>query len=161
MKVCNAEAMKRIKELEEEKEMLVRVEDTRCTVSYKEGEKKVVGTYNYKVTRERIEQIETEIRRIRFAIAKANCEVVVDDFNITIAEALVLLAQLRGEYQRLARLAGRPQLSRRLTMNGILEFTECLYDVEQAEAEQKELGRKISKLQVAIDRANLTNVIEI
>ncbi len=161
MKVCNAEAMKRIKELEEEKEKLVYVEENRCTVSYKEGEAKVVGTYNYERTREQIAEIESEIRRIRFAIAKANCEVKIDGFDITIAEGLVLLAQLRAEHQRLARLASRAQLTRRLTMNGILEFTECLYSVEKAEEEQKELGRTISKLQVSIDRANLTNEIEI
>ena len=40
MKVCIAEAMKLIKDLEEEKDMLVYGENRRCTVSYKEGKKK-------------------------------------------------------------------------------------------------------------------------
>lgn len=161
MKVCNAEAMKMIKELEEEKRMLIYNEDYRSTVSYKEGETKGAATYEYQKTRERVAGLDSEIRRIRFAIAKANCEIMVDGFDITISEALVLLAQLRGEYEQLKKLSGRMQISRRITTTGVVEYTECLYDVAQVEQEQKALNRKIGKLQVAIDRANLTNVIEV
>ena len=47
MKVCNMQAMKMVKELEARKDTLIHNEDSRCTVSYKEGEAKVVPDYDY------------------------------------------------------------------------------------------------------------------
>lgn len=161
MKVCIAEAMKRIKDLEEEKELLVYGENRRSTVSYKEGEEKVLPDYNYQNTRVRIAELDGEVRRIKFVISKANCEVQLEGFGISICEGLILLAQYRKEYDRLSRLATRDQVTRRITPNGVLEYTECLYNVKEVEKAQKELNTTIGKLQVAIDKANLVNEIEI
>ena len=161
MKVCIAEAMKLIKELEEEKQMLIYGENRRSTVSYKEGEQKVLPDYNYQATRERIAALDSEVRRIKFIISKANCEVLLDGFCISICEGLILLAQYRKEYDRLSRLATREQVTRRITPNGVLEYTECLYDVKAAAQAQKDLNTLIGKLQVAIDRANLVNEVEL
>ena len=101
------------------------------------------------------------MRRIKHVISKANCEIIIDGFGISICEGLILLAQYRKEYDRLSRLAGRDQVTRRITPNGVLEYTECLYDVKQAAQAQKDLNATIGKLQVAIDRANLVNEIEV
>ena len=161
MKVCIAEAMKLVKDLEEEKQMLIYGENRRCTVSYKEGEAKVLPDYDYKTTRERIAALDSEVRRIKFIISKANCEVQLDGFNASICEGLILLAQYRKEYDRLSRLATREQVTRRITPNGVLEYTECLYDVKVAAQAQKDLNTLIGKLQVAIDRANLVNEVEL
>ena len=38
MKICHTHAMKMIKELEEQKRLLIEKEDENCIVSYKEGE---------------------------------------------------------------------------------------------------------------------------
>lgn len=161
MKACHTEVMKIIKELEETKTRLLRKEDETCTVSYKEGEKKLDGNYNYEETRYNIRGIDEKIRRLRSTLAKANCYVLIDNFNITIGEALVMLAQLQGERHQLESLANHMQISRRLTMNGVLEMTECLYDTAKAEADAKACREKISELQMAIDRANLINYVEI
>ena len=84
-----------------------------------------------------------------------------DGFGVSICEGLILLAQYRKEYDRLSRLATRDQVTRRITPNGVLEYTECLYDVKEAAKAQKELNARIGKLQVAIDRANLVTEIDI
>jgi hypothetical protein len=161
MKVCHSEAMKMVKTLEEKKKLVIFTESNRSRVSYKEGEEKTVTKYDYAATRKEIAEIDGQVRAIKHALAKANCSVVVDDFGITIGEALVYLAQLNAEYSRLEELSGHDKLSRRITPNGVLEYTECLYDPDRAEADQKELYSKICKLQVAIDRANLVNFIEV
>lgn len=161
MKVCHSEAMKKIKELEEQKNLLVYYENNRCTVSYKEGEEKTPSKYDYAKTRKDIEKIDSEVRAIKHALAVANCTVKVDDFDMTIGEALVYLAQLNAEYRRLDNLTDREKLSRRLTVNGVIEYTECLYEPEKVEKDQKALYAKICKLQVAIDRANLNNYLDI
>ena len=43
----------------------------------------------------------------------------------------------------------------------VIRFTRCNYDVKQVEADAGALRKRISELQIAIDRANLTNYIEI
>jgi hypothetical protein len=153
--------MKLVKTLEEKKKLVVFTENNRSRVSYKEGEEKVTTKYDYAATRKEIAEIDEQVRNIKHALAKANCSVVIDDFGITIGEALVYLAQLNAEYSRLDNLSGYDKLSREITSNGVLEYTECLFDPEQAETDQKVLYSKICKLQVAIDRANLVNFIEI
>ncbi|MDE7087485.1 MAG: hypothetical protein K2O67_04750, partial [Clostridia bacterium] len=136
-------------------------EDYRSRISYKEGEKKVMTNYDYQVTRKSVAEIDERIRAIKHALAVCNCTAVVDDFGITIGEALVYLAQLNAEYRQLSNLSNYNKLSRRITANGVLEYTECLYDPEEATKDLENLHSKICKLQVAIDRANLTNYIEV
>lgn len=161
MKMCHSEAMKLIKELEEKKNTALRNEDSRSRVSYKEGEKAVPTRYDYGATRAEVRETDEKIRHIKHALAVSNCRVEVDGFGITIGEALVYLAQLNGEYGRLSNLGCYEKLTRRITANGVLEYTECLYDPETAQREKKEVYAKICKLQVAIDRANLTTYVEV
>ena len=161
MKVCHTQAMKMIKEYEEQKRVLLMKEDNYSQVSYKEGEKKIASDYNYKTVRESVKKLDDEVRKIRTALANANCKVMVDDFQITIGEALVLLAQMQSERQHLESMANNVQLTRRLTQNGVIEYTECLYDVSKIKQDVSELRQKINKLQIAIDRANLINYIEL
>ena len=161
MKVCNSEAMKYIKELERQKDILLYTENNRSTISYKEDEVKQASKYDYETTRKGIEELNEKIRKIKHLLSVANTTTIVDGFNMTIGEALVYLAQLNSEYEQVSRLAARDKVSRRITANGVLEYTECVYDPETAEAKQKEIYATIAKLQVAIDRANLTHFIEI
>ncbi|MDE6605735.1 MAG: hypothetical protein K2K85_06950 [Clostridia bacterium] len=161
MKMCNSEAMKAIKELESKKRKLIYNEDYHSKISYKEGEEKVLPTYDYSQTRKEICEIDERVRKIKHALAVCNCNTVVDDFGITIGEALVYLAQLNAEYAQLDGMSENVKLSRRITPNGIIEYTECMYDPEQVAKDMEKLHAKIGKLQIAIDRANLTNYIDV
>ncbi len=161
MKVCHMEAMKEIKALEEEKSHLLEQEDDRCTVSYKENEQKVDTGYCYEKIRGRIRELDARIRKIKSTLAYANCTVMLEGFDITIGEGLVLLAQLNAEYSRLCYMARYQQLTRRITPVGVIEYTECLFDTEAVGNEAKALKARISSLQVAIDRANLLSTVEI
>ena len=161
MKMCNSEAMKAVKELEEKKKNLIYAEDNRSRISYKEGEEKVLDNYSYAETRKAIAKIDEQIRKIKHALAVSNSTAVIDDFGITIGEALVYLAQLNNEYRQLDNLSRFPKLARRITANGVLEYTECLYDPDKVTKELEALHTKICKLQVCIDRANLTSYIEV
>lgn len=161
MKVCHTEAMKLIKELEKQKDELIEFEDRNSTVSYKEGETPIDSGYAYEKTREQIRAIDDRIRAVRTALGRANTEVIAEPFGITIGEALVLLAQLQNERAQVESLTGRNPLKSEITYNGVIRFTRCNYDVRQAEADAGALRKRISDLQIAIDRANLTNYIEI
>lgn len=161
MKVCHMEAMKEIRTLEEQKELIIGNEISSYVVSYKEGEKKVDTGYSYSQTRQKIAQIDERIRKIKSVLARANCTVILDGFDITIGEGLVMLAQLGAEYERLSMLCRTPQISRRITPNGTLEYCECLFNTEEVTEERNALKRRIGALQVAIDRANLMGTVEI
>ncbi len=161
MKMCNTEAMKKIKELDEKKALLVYTENNRSTVSYKEGEEKTPSKYDYEKTRKEIAKLDKEVRKIKHALAIANCSVKLEGFDMTIGEGLVYLSQLNSEYRRLDNLSNHDKLSRRITANGVIEYTECLYEPEEVEKEQQEVYGKICKLQIAIDRANLNNILDI
>ena len=160
MKICLTEAMKFIKELEQEKQQLTEYEDRYCKVSYREGEPVSVSDYDYAETREKIDGLDMRVLAVRSALAKANCTVMADE-KLTIAEALVYLAQLQKKREQLEFLSRQRQLSRRITENGTLEYTKCTYDVAKAAADLADVRRGINRIQMAIDRANLTNYIEV
>lgn len=159
--MCNSEAMKVIKELEEKKKKIIYNENARSKVLYKEGEEKVLNNYDYAQTRKQVEEIDGRIRKIKHALAVSNSKTVLPEFSITIGEALVYVAQLNAEYAQLETLSSFNKLSRRITTNGVLEYTECLYDPDAIILDMEELHSKICKLQVSIDRANLTSIIDV
>lgn len=161
MKVCQTQAMKMIKELEEQKRLLLLKEDETSAESYKEGEGRLPSDYDYAKTRQSVREIDDRVRALRFVLAKANCSVIAEPFGVTLGEALVMLAQLQSEKAQIESLAARRQKTRRITPNGVVEYTECVYSVADAEADVKKLREKINELQMAIDRANLTNFVEI
>ena len=134
--------MKRIKELNERKDTLILNEQRRMRTSYKEGEQPVPVDYDYKKTREEIAKIDAEVRAIRCGISLANCTVKLDD-GLTIGEALVYLAQLNGENARLESLAVHEKLTRRITTNGVLEYTVCNYEPDEVISDREELRAKI------------------
>lgn len=161
MKICNSEAMKKIKSLEEDLSRIRYNESYNSVISYKEGEQKVIPDYDYETTRNEVNRINAEIRKIKRALAVANSTYIIDDFNMTIGEALIYLAQLNNEYSNLYQLANRNKITRRITPNGVLEYTECCYEPEKAISDRKKIYDEIGKLQVSIDRANLNCFIEI
>ena len=160
MKLCLSEGMKRIKELNERKNTLILNEQRRMRSSYKEGEQPVPVDYDYNKTRDEIAQIDAEVRAIRCGMSLANCTVKIEE-GLTIGEALIYLAQLNAEYARLESLVVHEKLTRRITANGVLEYTVCNYDPDEVLSDREKLRAKIYALQLAIDRANLNTYIEV
>lgn len=161
MRLCNSEVIKKIKELEDKKSVLLNQERSRCTYTYVDESAKIVPAYSYEKTREQVDKLDAKIRSLRHVLAKANCSVTVDEFNVTIGEALVMLAQMQSKCSVLSDLSERQQLTQQVSYNGKMQITACNYDVEKVINECEKLRNAIAKLQVAIDRANLTNYVEV
>ena len=155
MKLCLTAIMKNIKSLEEKKARILKDETNNRVTSYVSGNDKVDAGYNYDLCRKQVDKLDAEILYLRSVLNKANAVVKVDGTDYTISEALTRLAQLSSKLQY---LSGFPtvQLSRRTTYNGIIEYTECLYPIEQVKSETESLREEISSLQMAIDKTNLT-----
>ena len=161
MKMCHSEVIKFIKELENKKHVLLRQESNDCTYTYQDENAKIVPSYSYKATRKAVDELDTKIRKLRHALAVANCSVMVDEFNVTIGEALVMLAQYQNKCDLLSDMSSRQQIAQRSTYSGKMDITCCNYDVATALKDYENLRLVINRLQVAIDRANLTNFVEV
>ena len=81
---------------------------------------------------------------------------------MTVAEALIYVAQLTQQLQRFQELSLRqPLVSEGATYrNASYEFTKAPYDVKEAKRQYQECFDLISKLQMAIDLTNLTTTID-
>ena len=161
MKMCHSEVIKYIKELESKKRVLLRQEENDCKYTYQDESAKIVPEYSYKKTRKAVDELDTKIRKLRHVLAVANCTVMVDEFNVTIGEALVMLAQYQNKCELLSDMSSCQQISQRSSYSGKMDITCCNYDVATALKDYESLRLVISRLQVAIDRANLTNFVEV
>lgn len=160
MKMCHSEVIKYIKELENRKEVLLKQELTGRTYTHLEDGGKTIPDYSYSKTRLEVDKLDGEIRHLRHLLAVANCNVKVDGFDVSIGEALVMLAQLQNKCELLKEMSSFPQKSQRTTYSGKVEITECNYDVVKVGKDYEKVRQTINQLQVAIDRANLTNYVD-
>lgn len=159
MKKCNTELMKELNALGEEKNEILAFESDNCCVSYLQSETPVDTGYNYEETRRKIEAIEDRERTIKQLLAYSNATTKVDGYDMTISESLVYLAQLSNRKRRMVTLASNLPVSRDVVYDKV-QYTKALYNVELAKAEVKRLTEEINNLQMAIDRTNLTNMID-
>ena len=159
MKYTSAAAGKRIKALEEEKELVLSREAELCTYVRAVGEEMDAPAYDFLATRDEVTRIDAEALRIRHALHRFNLETVLPNSKITIDEALVLMAQLGKEKQLLkdmrARLP-RKRVDANWTGSASIEYEYANYDIKQAEERYAAVAQRISDLQMEIDYANQT-----
>lgn len=161
---CNTEIMKEIKTLEQDKKDLIDFERTNHYYTYLKGEEPIINGYNYFKSREDISKIDSRIRYLKGLLAYSNATTILNGFDMTIGEALIYLAQLNNEKDLIKALADNKQLTRTSVgsyANPQVQYTELEYDANIAKEDYKNITDKIYKLQLAIDRTNLTNQIEV
>lgn len=163
MKKCNTELMKDLKVIQELMNAARQKQHHNSTVSYTEREKaSVVCNFDYEASQHEFAQLQAEERHIKKLLAVSNATTKVEGYDITIAEALVLLAQLSANKKFLSRLATKEQVVRESSeYRKEVEFTKACYDIGKAQADLAKLNKDIAKLQMALDRTNLTNLIEV
>jgi spore germination protein YaaH len=163
MKKCNTELMKDLKVIQELINAARQKQHHNSTVSYTEKERaSVVCLFDYEASEREFAQLQAEERHIKKLLAVSNATTKVEGYDITIAEALVLLAQLSLNKKFLSRLATKERLVRESSeYRKEVEFTKVCYDLEKAQADLAKLNKDIAKLQMALDRTNLTNLIEV
>ena len=161
MKLCNAEVIKKIKDLEEQKQEILSDEQKNCTTTYQTETDMIDTGYDFGKTRKAVESLNKEIIKLKHALNVSNSTVIVEEFGLTIGECLVYMAQLNNEKSVLERLSRNRSKSRATLYNGSVEYTITNYDVEICKSELNAIKETVRKLQLAIDRVNLNNMIEI
>jgi hypothetical protein len=161
MTMCNAEIIKKIKELEERKQEILLNERMNSTSAYQTEADKIETGYDFQTTRKAVAELNDEIRKLKHALNVANSTVIVDEFGMTVGECLILMAQLNNEKAELERMARAVPKSRHTVFNGTVEYIETNYDVGVCKSCLEMVKSNVIKLQLAIDRINLNNMIEV
>jgi hypothetical protein len=161
MTMCNAEIMKKINLLEQDKHDILDEEQRINYVVYQTEKDKFDNGYDFAATRQKVADTDSEVRRLKRLLNYSNATTIVDEFGMTLGECLVYMAQLNRELYVLGAMAKKEPLTRRSTVNGVIEYTELNYDKKECAAKHDWVKETIAKLQIAIDRTNLTNMIEV
>lgn len=158
---CNTEIMKELKKIDEEKTVVLAKEREQSIIKYVSNEDKIIPAYSYAETRATLDELYNREIYLKGLLQKANATVLVPEFNMTIGDCLVYLAQLAEKARTLRTLAYKEPKSRTLQYQKQVEFSEALYDIDLAKSDYEATVELITKLQMAIDRVNLTNLIEV
>ena len=116
--------------------------------------------YSYKDNRQRIDEIHEKESRIRSALAKFNAYTHVEGMDYTIAEALVVISQLKDEIKVLQELAERPEIYTETGYRGESTTYKINYQQGVVMDDLKRLHQQLTDIQMAVDRTNLTAEVE-
>jgi hypothetical protein len=161
MQMCNAEIMKKVKLLEQNKSDIMMEELRSHQVTCQNEKKPFEYGYSFTETREKISVLDTEVRKLKRLLNLSNATTIVAEFSMTRGECLVYLAQLNNEKSTFSDMTRKQDKTTNSTYGGVVEYTVLNYDKAERQAKLEWLKDTVAQLQIAIDRTNLTNMIEI
>lgn len=163
MKLCLAEAIKKVKMLNDDVSSLLSDEENQSSITYRDETEKITYDYNFDKTREQVAKINDEILTLKRAINKANNETEIGVNGYTISDGLIKIAMIRKELAfHLEPMARKDKLSSRVDMrNDGLIYTELLYNPDECREYIRVQKELLNQIQMGIDRANLTTMIEV
>lgn len=163
-KYTSALANKVIRQLQEEKKALLNKELNNCTYRAFQNEEPIVPAYDYSEMRQKIAELDMQVRKIKHALNTFNCTKVVPEFDITIDELLVKMAQAEQEKNVLTKLKNNEKVERVqsfASQNTIPEYRYANYDTTKAEEDYTKLVQEIMEMQLALDTVNQTEVFSV
>lgn len=162
MKTTSAYANKLIKGYLEELSALDNLERETCTTTYGVNETPIESDYDFLAMQVKIDSLNDKIAKFRHAVNVFNTTTMLDDLGYTIDEALVRMAMLSEKKQRLSRMKAIRELSRRSGgYHNDAELTKRNFDAADAEAEYQKTADELTKLQLALDKANMSIEFEV
>ena len=165
MRYTSAEANKLLKRLQEEKSNLVCKEEiSRVFVAATiEDVEQARPDYNYEEVQAELVELDRKIRTVKHAINVFNTTHVVDGFDMTIDQLLVYLPQLSEMKSRLHSMAMELPKTRinDSLKTSLVEYSYANYDVAAVKAEYEKVADELNRAQVALDRLNTTETMEI
>jgi len=157
MQLTSSEAAKLLRKLNDELESLNNLEQQSqlFTISVGEKEEDVRPAYDYALTRDKINELEGKIRRLKHAVNQFNCSTAVPGFDMTIDQMLIYLPQLHAKKDKLAGMKNRLPKTRMTRYNSnLVEYNIVNYDLEQVAADFESVSDELFKAQNALDLVN-------
>lgn len=167
MKMNSDYANKTIKNLQAEVDSLLQAESLNKTYSYGVSEygvseQPVIPAYSFAETQERLGALRRRIATLRHAINRFNINTKVQDFDMTVDEALGYMSMLNAEKKRLYDLLQIPEKIRERTYGSRgADFVCRNFDAAQVQAEYDRVSEELLRIQQAINIANLTVPFEV
>ena len=160
------ELIKKISELEGNRRAIIEKSDKlsvfQCAST--ENEDELRPEYDFKDTFREIGEINGRIVKYKHALNLFNTSTYVGNTGHTIDEVLVILPQLNSLKENLRIMSGRTRKERvadRYSSPVIIDYTIANYDIDEALEKYKKVQNMVREYQLALDKANMTEVIEI
>lgn len=165
MKTSPAYASKLIKQKMEAVRELLSIEQQTATTTACVDEQvdELRNAYDFKATQEKIDKLNDDIIKIKHAINLFNTTYILPGLGYSIDMALVKMKMLSDKKIRMGRMKAVRPVVRNGTGFGNTqpEYTYRNYEAEDAVAEYDKTVDELTKIQLALDEANLQAVIEI
>ncbi|MBO4289208.1 MAG: hypothetical protein J5865_03800 [Lachnospiraceae bacterium] len=167
MKVTSAEAGKLVKKLEEKISALQALEEKSSVfrVASGEDEELLRPVYDFLESQKKLEGLQADLRTVKHAINVFNTTHTLPGFDgMTVDQALIALPQLSAQKVKLSRFAERLPRERVMgygAQSNIIDYTIANYKIEDAAAEYDMVSDRLSKLQLALDKVNHSEKMEI
>lgn len=159
MRVNSMTANKILRKLNEKRDELLDEEYSNHKYVAIDGEEPTVQEYDYDETRKRVNELNEKIVKIKHAINVLNTTNTISylDNEITIDGALVKMAQLSQEKERLSMLKKcQPKRRKGLSYSGTVEYEYTTFDTARAKEDYTKVEKELTELQLALDKFNLT-----
>lgn len=162
MKVTSAQANKMLKKVMEEYEALKlrEIQTKDFLASINENPDSIRPKYDFMATQDALEAYEKKIRKMKHALNVFNSTTVVDGFDVTVDEMLILIPQLTKAKAKLSEMKARlPKMREKQAgymQNAVIDYRYINYDVEEAERKYEEVSEALANAQLALDNVNST-----
>lgn len=167
MTLTSAQAAKLLKKLNIELRDLYFCEEKTGTFLAAVGEdvESVRPEYDYEDVRRKVETVGEKIRKVKHAMNEFNTTTVIPEFGMTIDEMLVYIPQLTHEIAVLEKMKSRLPKERQDTYGrnsaNLIDYLYANYDIRQAEKDYDTKTDLLARAQLALDRVNSTETMEI
>lgn len=164
MEISPAYASKLVKKKNDEIRALLAEEQKTSTTTACVGEdvEELRHVYNFAETQKQIDILQTDIINLKHAINEFNVTTVLSGFNFTIDVALVKMKMLSDRKNRLSFMKQMQPVARSSGAFGKQpEYTYRNFDVDEVMKEFNATELELTDLQLAIDKANLSSVLNV
>ena len=167
MKYSSQKLGKILKKTEEELSSLIRMEgqSKEFNAAVSEDAESMRPKYNFSETQAKREDLEGKIRTIKHALNKYNVFTVVPELNMTIDQALVYIPQLvkqKFQYSEMKDKMPKTRVNANFFKGiNIIDYVHLNYDVNEAAAKYEEVSEKLANAQMALDKINSEENIEL
>lgn len=165
MRYTSAQANKLLKKLQEERGDLLRQERQRLTfiAATTEDLEGARPAYDYRETQARLARLEEQIRTVKHCINTFNLTHTVEGFHMTVDQLLVYIPQLTERKLKLSGMANTLEKARLSDAgrSALIEYEYANFDVPEAQADYEAVGDELVRAQLALDKLNTTETMEI
>lgn len=168
MKCTSSELAKLLRSLKEAEKLILSNERKSMffSAALSEDIEEIRPEYEYKKLQEELMEIGRKIRVIKHALNCFNVSTRLPGMDITIDQALVYLPQLTARKEKLDKMQkhlARERVEDRWdrSRSMIAEYEFANYDLNQVREDYKKVNDELTAVQNALDRVNITELIEV